>query len=329
MVYECRGLLAELLGAAKAEDVIFVRGCTEGLNLVLKGWLKQGDLVAVSPLEHNSVMRPLTRLMKEREIIVETLPADPWGRIDIDAARRLARQKHFALAVVQHASNVNGAMQNLEALRDAFPQTPLLVDAAQTAGLLPLNVERLGLGFLACSLHKGLLGPTGLGVCYLSPRYDVSPLLEGGSGSQSESFEQPLFRPDRYEAGTLNLHGIAGAQAALNGMPQRGLLGNHIRQLNQFLSEELRKIPGIQLHSPPDGSALCISLTAANLPSDELATRLETEYGICCRQGLHCAPAAHRHLGTFPQGTLRISPGWKNTLEQMETTVRALKKIVS
>jgi len=186
----------------------------------------------------------------------------------------------------------------------------------------------MGIDFLTCSMHKGFLGPTGVGLCYLSPNYDIQPLMEGGTGSQSESFEHPLFRPDRYEAGTLNLHGFAGSLAALKCFSQRGLSGDHVRQLNKFLVEELQKIPGVHIHSPLDGSPISIALTTDNLRPDELAMHLES-FGICCRHGLQCAPAAHQHLGTFPVGTLRLSAGWKNTLEEMETTVQAVRQIVT
>jgi len=327
IVFQTRQQLARLLGVARSENLVFVRGCTEGLNLVIKGLLEPGDVVAVSPMEHNSVMRPLMGLVRRQGIIVETLPADPFGRIDLDAARRLAGQREFALLAVCHASNVNGAVQDVAGLRGVFPQTPLLVDAAQTAGVLPIDVERDGIDFLACSIHKGLLGPTGVGACYLSPRYDVRPLQEGGTGSRSESHEQPDFRPDRYEAGTLNLHGIAGTYGALRGASQRGLLGPQKRQLTQRLLDGLSSVRNVRLQSPADGSALCASFTISGLRPDEIALRLEEGYGVLCRPGLQCAPAAHRHLGTFPGGTVRLSPGWRNTPEDVETALRGVHEI--
>lgn len=324
IVFETREELAKLFGVAKSEDVIFVRGCTEGLNLVIKGFLRPGETVAVSPMEHNSVMRPLMRLADECDIKLETLPADPFGRIDIDSAQKIAKSRHFALLAMCHASNVNGVVQDIRELRAAFPETPLLIDAAQTAGVLPIDVVQEKIDFLTCSVHKGLLGPTGVGVCCLSPRYEVRPLQEGGTGSQSESQEHPEFRPDRYEAGTLNLHGIAGTWGALQGLPQRGLLGEHKQQLTQMLLEGIGDMPGVRVQSPLDGTALCASFTMDHLRPDEIATQLEEQHGILCRPGLQCAPAAHRHLGTFPQGTVRLSPGWKNTPKEIETVIRAV-----
>jgi len=323
LVFEVRQGLARVLGVSRPESVSFVRGATEGLNLVLKGFLKAGDRVAVSPMEHNSVMRPLGRLARERGIAIETLPADAFGRVDVDAARRLARQRPWALLVVQHASNVNGAMQDLAGLRAAFADTPMLVDGAQTAGLLPLDLEEQGIDFFACSAHKGLLGPTGLGACYLSPRCDVAPLQEGGTGSQSESFEQPAFRPDRYEAGTLNLLGIAALRGALRAIEQQGLPGGHVRKLAGMLGEGLAEVPGVRIYSPRDGSALCVAFGVEGISPEEVASRLEAEHVILCRAGLHCAPAAHRHLGTLPAGTVRLSPGCGNTAEQIQMVVKA------
>lgn len=324
MVFETRRRLAELFGAGDEQHVVFTRGCTEGLNLVLKGWLKPGDRVLVSPMEHNAVMRPLMRLVRQRGVSWESLPADPFGRIDPEAARRAAKGKPAALLAVAHASNVNGAVQDLAALREAFPATPILVDAAQTAGVLPIHVDRQRLDFLACSVHKGLLGPAGVGVCYLDPRHDVAPLVEGGTGSRSESLEHPHFRPDRYEAGTLNLHGIAGTYGALLGVDRRGLLGDPKRRLVQILIEGLDKIPGVRVHSPKDGSALCVALTVSGLQPDQVAVRLERDDQVLCRPGLHCAPAAHRHLGTFPQGAVRLAPGWGNTPEDIEVALRGI-----
>lgn len=329
IVFDARQRLAELFGARRSEDLIFTASCTESLNLVLKGFLEPGQRVVVSPMEHNAIMRPLVGLGRRRGVTVETLPADRFGRIDLDAARRVAKNHPPALVAVAHASNVNGVVQDLHALREAFPETPILVDAAQTAGVLPIDVENPRIDFLGCSTHKGLLGPTGVGVCYLVPDREVAPLCEGGTGSRSESWEHPEFRPDRYEAGTLNLHGIAAALGALRAMGSRGLLGPAKREMTAMLAEGLLAIPGVRVHSPLDGSALCVSLTLDGRSPDEVALRLEHGYGVLCRPGLQCAPAAHRHLGTFPAGTVRLSPGWGNTPQQVDTVIRAVREIAT
>ena len=322
LIFSVRSRLARLFGVPDAANLVFTRGATEGLNLVLKGFLRQGDRVAVSPLEHNSVMRPLMRLAHERGILIETLPADSYGRIDLGLVARLAGR--YRLAVVAHASNVNGVVQDVRALAKALPGTAVLSDAAQTAGVLPISVADDGLAFLACSAHKGLLGPTGLGVCFLDPEHDVAPLLEGGTGSQSESFEHPAFRPDRYEAGTPNVHGIAGLGGSLGHFEQHGLLGEAKRRLTRRLIDGIRDAPGVTVHSPADGTTLLMSFTVAGTPPDRVATALESGYGILCRPGLHCAPKAHGHLGTLPSGTVRLSPGYGTTEDDVEQAIQAV-----
>ena len=329
MVFEARERLAEMLGVPDSGDLVFTRGTTEGVNLVLKGFLAPGDLVLVSPMEHNSVMRPLGRLAAERGVRMGVLPADPLGRVNVDGARRMGEEKGPRLVAVNHASNVNGVVQDLAGLRRAFPEAALLVDAAQTAGVLPIDVKGTGIDFLACSAHKGLLGPTGVGLCYLNPKHEVAPLLEGGTGSRSEETRHPEFRPDRYEAGTLNLHGIAGLGGALEHIGSAGLLGEHKRCLTSMLIAGLRSLPGLQLQSPDDGSALMVSFTVEGMLPDEVAGRFEAGHGILCRPGLQCAPAAHRHLGTFPVGTVRLSPGFGNTGEDVARAVAAARAVAS
>jgi selenocysteine lyase/cysteine desulfurase len=327
MVFETRERLAKLFHAPSSQQVVFTRGCTEALNLVIKGYVKEGDTVAISPMEHNSVMRPLNRLERERKIKVKVLPADPVGRIDLDAARRVARAQRPALVVVPHASNVTGAVQDLAGLREAFPESAILVDAAQTVGVLPIDIQSQRIDFLACSVHKGLLGPTGVGACFLSADHEVQPLIEGGTGSRSESLQQPDSLPDRYESGTLNLHGIAGTHGALLGVHGRGLLGELKRELCRILIEELDSVPGVRVYSPKDGTALCASFSLSNVRPDQLASRLENQHGILGRPGLHCAPAAHKHLGTMPEGTMRLSPGWGNSVEDVAAALRAVAAI--
>ncbi len=327
LIFEARARLARLLGVSDPANLVFTRGATEGINLVLKGFLRPGDRVGISPLEHNSVMRPLMRLARERGVVVETLPADGEGRIDVDAASRLAGR--LRLAAVAHVSNVNGLEQDVRGLARALPGTAILSDAAQSAGVVPIAIEADGIAFLACSAHKGLLGPTGLGACYLAPEHDVAPLVEGGTGSHSESVEHPAFRPDRYEAGTPNLHGIAGLRGALGHIEANGVLGAHKRRLTSLLIAGLREIRGLRLYCPLDGSALLLSFTLDGVPADRVASALEADHGILCRPGLHCAPSAHRHLGTLPWGTVRLSPGFGNTPEEMERAVRAVHAVAA
>jgi cysteine desulfurase family protein len=325
LLFDVRSRLATLFGAADPARVVFTRGATEGINLVLKGFLRQGDRVAVSPLEHNAVMRPLTRLARERGIEVETLPADALGRIDMGAAASL--DGRYRLAAIAHGSNVNGVVQDVRALAEAMPSTPILLDAAQTAGAVPIDVAADGVAFMACSAHKGLLAPTGLGVLCLSAEHEVEPLIEGGTGSQSEATEQPTFPPDRYEAGTLPVHAIAGLRGALGHIEEHGLLGDHKRQLVGRLLDGLRGAPGIRMVAPTDGSALLVSFTLEGLPPDRVAGALERDHAILCRPGLHCSPTAHRHLGTLPQGTVRLAPGYGNPEADIDAAIRAVHAV--
>jgi cysteine desulfurase family protein len=328
LVFQTRRQLAKLLGVEGSENLIFVRGCTEGINLILKGWLKSNDRVLVSPMEHNAVMRPLAVLQRELTLDVQTLAADPLGRVDLDAARGLlSRGRPPALLIVQHASNVNGVVQDLAALREISADVPMLVDAAQTAGVLPIDIDGLGIDFLTASVHKGLLGPTGVGVAYISPWRDVLPLMQGGTGSRSELTEQPDFRPDRYESGTLNLHGIAGTSGALAGQVNRGLLGDEKRRWSQRLIDALTDIPTVRLLSPADGTALCVSFCVEGYRPEQVALRLERKFGVLGRPGLHCAPAAHRQLGTLPHGTMRLSPGWGNSEADIDVASQAVARI--
>jgi len=324
IVFKTREMIASLFCVELSENIVFTRGATEGLNLILKGFLKAGDSVAVSPLEHNSVMRPLIGLKNRLGVKITTLPADNLGKIDLDSAKKLANETRFDLVVINHGSNVNGVVQDIEGIRSAFPETPILLDAAQTAGVLPIDVKQTGIDSLACSAHKGLLGPTGVGVCYISPEYKIAPLIEGGTGSMSESVNHPLLRPDVYEAGTLNLHGIAGTFGAMKNLEKNGLIGAVKRELTLRLIEGLADIPGINIFSPSDGTALCLSFTLSGTQPEEVAFRLEKCYSVLCRPGLQCSPSAHKHIGTAPQGTVRFSPGWGNTKEQIDRVVEAV-----
>ena len=327
MVFDVREWAAELLGVPDSRDLVFTRGTTEGINLVFKGFLEPGDLVLVSPLEHNAVMRPLTHLSGDRGIRIDVLPADPFGRVDAARAGSAFADERPALIALTQVSNVNGVTQDVPALRRAFPDTPILCDAAQAAGVLPIDVAAQGIDFLACSAHKGLLAPTGVGLCYLKPDHDVTPLIQGGTGSRSESIAHPSERPDRYEGGTLNLHGIAGLQGGLVHLREHGLAGEHKQRLTTLLLEGLGDLPRARLHSPRDGTALLVAFTLEGMTPSEISLRLEEQHGILSRPGLQCAPAAHQHLGTFPEGTVRLAPGFGNTEQHIHRAIEAVRDI--
>ena len=329
LVFRTRERLANMFAIPASQDIVFTRGATEGLNLVLKGFLNEGDVVAVSPMEHNSVARPLAALAQSRGVRVETLPADRFGRIDLTAAAAVADNLAPRLVAINHASNVNGVVQDLAALGAVFSDAAILVDAAQTAGAISIDVQREGIDFLAFSAHKAIGGPTGIGACYMNPACDVRPLLEGGTGSRSEDTVHPDFRPDRYEAGTLNLHGIAALAGALDHIESAGLIGELKTELTAVLIDGLSDVEGVRLFSPAGAGALMAAFAVEGISPEVAARRLEDDCGILCRAGLHCAPLAHRHLGTYPAGAVRLSPGFGNTVEQMHRTVQAVRNIAA
>ena len=327
-VFEIRERLARLFGIADSRNLVFTRGTTEGINLVLKGFLHPGDTVALSPMEHNAAVRPLAGLESRIGVRSVTLPGDRYGRIDVATAAGMFPEPP-RLVCVSAASNVNGTVQDIAALRRTFPLSAILVDAAQTAGVTEINIDRDGIDFLCASAHKGMLGPTGIGFCYLSPKHDIPPLIEGGTGSSSADSKQPTTRPDRYESGTQNLHGMHALSGALEHLDKNGLCGEHKKALTRQILKGISDVRTIHSHSPDDGTALHISMTVDGIPPDMAARILEEEHGILCRPGIHCSPMSHRHLGTFPQGTLRLSPGWATTEEDIHRTVEALIDIAS
>jgi cysteine desulfurase / selenocysteine lyase len=327
LVFETREKLAELFGVIDSKDIALTRGATEGINLVLQGFLRDGDTVAVSPMEHNSLIRPLKTLAQSRGVRIETLPADRFGRIDLAAAAGANLSPR--LVAINHASNVNGIVQDIGAIGALFPDAAMLVDAAQTAGAVPIDVQRDGIDFLAFSAHKSMGGPTGLGACYMNPARQVRPLIQGGTGSGSASTTHPEFRPDCYEAGTLNLHGIAALSGALEHIESAGLIGGLKAELTGILIEGLAAVDGANLCSPSDSGALIAAFTIDGLSPEIVAQKLEEDFDILCRPGLHCAPMAHRHLGTHPGGAVRLAPGFANTIEQMHKAVQAVRTIAA
>jgi len=332
VVARCRQRLARLLGAPDPARVVFTPGCTEALNLALKGWVRPGDRVVTTSLEHNAVARPLVGLAERGVAVART--RCPGGRFDL-AAFREALGPGARLAVVTHASNVTGEVLPLEAIAAACREraVPLLVDAAQTAGSLCLDAAALGVAFMAVPGHKGLLGPPGVGALYIADGYDPEPLVEGGTGTHSQEDEQPLTLPDRYESGTPNGPAIAGLDAALAWIEEMGM--NTIRRCEDAwtgrLWEGLAGIEGVTLHGPPPGGerAAVVTLSLDGWDPQEAALVLDERFDIQCRAGLHCAPWAHASLGTLPGGTLRLAPGFFNTRAECEAVVAAVRELAA
>lgn len=330
LIAQTREDLAELLGVQDSARVIFTAGCTSALNTVLSGLLKLGDRVLLSGVEHNAVMRPLMHLAQHDGIKIERCPVDSYGRIQAEDVIQRLSQEPIALVILTHASNVSGAIQPVEAIATAARACgiPVLLDAAQTAGCLPIACDRWGIDYLAFSGHKGLLGPQGTGGLVVPATCTLEPLIRGGTGSRSQEEIQPIFLPDRLESGTPNTPGIAGLGAAVKYLLHEGV--ENIRRRSQPLIEHLlqglAQVPHLCLYSPQH-SQENIGIAAFTLDSwdpAELADRLWQDHRIMVRAGLHCAPSAHRALETFPHGSVRASIGSQTNTQDIDRLIQAL-----
>lgn len=326
-----RERLCRILGyGGRPTHAILTAGCTMSLNLAICGWLRPGDHCIVSSMEHNAVMRPLTQMGIE----FDRIPCDNTGLLDPESIPGLIRP-HTRLLVLAHGSNVSGAVQDAEAVGHICRQygIPFVLDAAQTAGHVPVDFDRFGCSALAVPGHKGLLGPSGIGALLISPDFvqGLAPLLTGGTGSASHTELQPLFLPDRFEAGTPNLPGIYGWEAALawlEGQTLQRLRAHEEVLMRRFLTG-LEAIPSVRLAGPRDISrrVSVFSLDFTGRDNAAISDRLEQEFGILTRCGLHCAPNAHKTLGTFPRGTVRFSFGWATTEEDIDTALTAIRTL--
>ena len=312
---------------------VLTAGNTMGLNMVLRGALRPGDHCLVSAMEHNAVMRPLQDLAAQG-VSFDRIPCDSAGRLDPADIPPLIRP-NTRLLVMAHGSNVSGAVQDAAAVGRICRERgiPFALDAAQTAGHWDLDFTGWGLSALSVPGHKGLMGPSGIGALLLDPAFarELTPIVTGGTGSASDSEIQPAYMPDRFESGTPNLPGIYGLQAAVDFILDTGVEVLHRREMEltgQFL-EGIRDVPGIRLAGPREleNRAGVISVDFLAADNAEAAFRLEQAYGILTRCGLHCAPSAHKTLGTFPQGTVRFSPGWFTTPEEIRAAVDAVREI--
>lgn len=312
---------------------VLTSGNTMGLNMILRGWLRPGDHCLVSSMEHNAVMRPLQDLAA-RGIRFDRVPCDGCGRLDPEDVRRMIRPE-TRLVLLAHGSNVGGGVQDAAAVGRICREygVPFALDAAQTAGHWEIDFAGWGLSALSVPGHKGLMGPSGIGALLLSPDFagKLTPIITGGTGSTSDLEIQPAYMPDRFESGTPNLPGIYGFQAAVEYIEAIGIpvLRQHETALAARLLDRLRDIPGTRLAGPWETANRVgvISVDFQRVDNAEAASRLELEYGILTRCGLHCAPAAHRTLGTFPQGTVRFSPGWFTTPEEIDAAASAIAEI--
>jgi cysteine desulfurase family protein len=334
IVYQAREAICRLFDTDDPLRVVFTPNVTYAINLALRGLVHPGDHVITSAMEHNAVMRPL-RAMEQAGLALTVVPCSPEGFLEPEDVRR-ALQPETTLIALNHASNVCGTVLPIEHVGRIAREAGvlLLVDAAQTAGALPLSMEQLGIDLLAFTGHKGLLGPTGTGGLIVGERVPLErfePLVRGGTGSRSEHEVQPDFLPDKFESGTANTVGLAGLAAALSCLEERGIeaIRAHEMELTARLLEGLQSIPGVTLRGPaaPGRQMAVVSFQVAGRQPSEVGQHLDETHGIACRPGLHCAPAAHRTLGTFPAGTVRLSAGAFTTSEEIDRALFAVREL--
>ena len=328
-VEKCREAAASLLGA-QPERVVFTRNCTESLNLAIMGTLHKGDEVICSHGEHNAVMRPLERFVSRGEITVKLLRPDGQGLLSSDVLRR-AITARTGLVIICHASNVTGVIQPVRELGAVCREkgVPLLVDAAQTAGILEVSLDALNADMIALPGHKGLLGPHGTGLLALREGSNPEPLILGGTGSASESVRQPELLPDRYESGTSNLPGIAGLKAGIEFVArQREDIHRYEIALNDRLRRQLAEIPALRILGNEQAPRVAItSVVPEDGDSAVLADALDAS-GVAVRGGLHCAPAMHSYLGTMRSGAVRFAPGPFNTEREIDDTAALVARLM-
>lgn len=333
LVLDTRQRLTRLFHGPDCRNVVFTKNITESLNVLLKGLLHSGDHVLVSAMEHNAVMRPLTQLAA-RGIAFDRVPCGPDGSLRTEELAGLLRPETRAV-VMLHASNVCGTLLPAAEVGAFCRDHGLLfvLDTAQTAGAFPVDMEAMHIDALAFTGHKGLLGPQGIGGFILRPELArrMEPLLSGGTGSVSHSEEVPAFMPDRFEAGTLNLPGIMGLHAALVWLEREGIhrIRQHELALTARFLEGLRDIPRLRAvgRRGAEGRAAVVSVACEGIDPAFLADALGREYGVLTRVGLHCAPNAHRTLGTYPAGTVRFSFGPWNTEAHADAALTALREL--
>lgn len=335
VVHDTREEIARFFGISDPLRAIFTTNATHAINLALRGILKPEDHVVTSSIEHNSVMRPL-RSLEKQGIRLSIVPCAADSSLDIRDLKK-AIGADTRLVVITHASNVMGTLLPVTEIASIAHQAGalLLVDAAQTAGVLPMDVQAMGIDLLAFTGHKELQGPPGTGGLVIADNVDVSqiePLTRGGTGSRSDSDEQPDDLPDKFESGTANLAGIAGLGAGLKWVKDRGIneIRDHLKKLGQALIDDLATIPEVKVHGTldPERSVAIVSFTVTGKLVSEIGLRLDEEYAILSRVGLHCAPAAHKTMGTFPEGTVRLAPGVFTTESDIQEAIQAISRIV-
>ncbi len=335
IVLETREKLAKMFHCKDSKRVLFSPGITHSLNYYIKGVLKAGDHVIVSGIEHNAVMRPL-RQMEACGVTYDIAATAEDGSVTAEAIEALVRPETKAV-IISHASNVCGTVLPIEAIGQVCKKHDLffVVDSAQSAGTIQIDMEKCGIDFLAFTGHKGLLGPQGIGGFLISEKLDeqMVPYIAGGTGSQSDSLDMPMNLPDKYESGTMNLPGIIGLHAALSYIEETGIEYIHDKkmELTAYFLEKLREFPNIRVVGKQDvqDRVAVVSLDFQGEDNAIIAFELEQNYGIMTRVGLHCAPIAHQSLHTYPQGTVRFAFSASNTKEEIDRCIDGFRELFS
>lgn len=331
ILLNAREALARLFNISDGTRIAFTLNVTEALNTGLKGFLNPGDHVITTSMEHNAVARPLM-VMSRMGVEWTAVPAASDGSLELEQIKN-AIQDNTRLICMSHASNLTGSIMPIAEVGKIARERGIffMVDSAQTAGVLNLDVEKQNIDMLAFTGHKGLLGPQGTGGLYVRPGLEIRPLKEGGTGSMSEFLEQPEFMPDHLESGTPNTPGIAGLLAGVEFIQKTGRekIQKHEQELIAMLLEGMKQINGVLLHGPADSTqrTAVLAFNIKGMDCGDLSMRLDFEYGITTRSGLHCAPMAHQTLGTLEMGACRLSPGFFNTEADIHRVVEAVYKI--
>nr|WP_317362093.1 aminotransferase class V-fold PLP-dependent enzyme [uncultured Blautia sp.] len=331
MLFDTRKKLAEMFGGNNPAQVVFTSNSTESLNMALKGLLNPWDHVITTQLEHNSVLRPLYEL-EDKGVELTILNSDAKGRICYEDFEKEIK-KNTKMIVCTHGSNLTGNLTDIRRIGEIVRSHGLLfvVDASQTAGVFPIRVEEMKIDVLCFTGHKGLLGPQGTGGMYVREGVIIRPLKTGGSGVQTYSRTHPSQMPTALEAGTLNAHGLAGLDAALDYLKDTGIdvIRKKEQELMWYFYQKVLEIPGITVYGDFDSQERCpiVSLNVKDYDSSEVSDFLFTEYGISTRPGAHCAPLMHQAMGTEKQGAVRFSFSHYNTIEEIDIAVQALKEL--
>ena len=330
-IYDTRENIAKLFNIDNPMNIVFTNNATDSLNLAIKGVVNKGDHIITTSMEHNSVIRPIKALEKvgvENTIV----QCDEQGFLNIDDLEKSIKP-NTKLIVTTHASNVCGTLIDIKSISEIANKHNILylIDASQTVGVYDIDLKDIKADMLAAPGHKGLLGPQGTGILYIREGLNIDILKEGGTGSRSEDLFQPDLFPDKYESGTHNTPGIVGLNEGVKFIFKEGIdkIKEHEEELCKYMLERLEEVPNIKIYGPKDANkrASVISINIGNMDSGEITFLLDSEYDIATRSGIHCAPLAHKTLGTLEQGAVRFSIGYFNTKEEIDKAVAALKEI--